>query len=256
MNLSIIDRIKTGYAVRKLTKRYFRSSQVPEACDYYINGRLRTVSGQHALVMLMGIVLNDCYGLKRFKYIENIVDIGANIGIFALQAATMFPQVKIYAYEPCQEALPDLEKNLQQLNVEIYPYAVGGISKKVNLNFQEDLTACSLETQGESYPGKSQECYMIAFDEITAKLGGKIGLLKLDCEGSEYEIIQSASFEKVKYVVGEFHTCKNGNPEMGLELLKEKGFIIDNWDPFTDGKAGEFWASNSRNTAEEKSWLV
>jgi len=256
MSISIIERINAAYAVMKLTKRYFRASQVPEICDYYINGSLRTLSGQHALVMLMGIVLNDCYGLKRFRYIENIVDIGANIGIFAVHAATIFPQVKIYAYEPCREVLPDLERNLQELNVQIYPYAVGGITQKVKLHFQEDFTACSIETEADNFLGKSQECDMIAFDEITTKLGGKIGLLKLDCEGSEYEIIQSDYLTKVKYIVGEFHTCKNGNPERGLKLLQEKGFIVDNWSPFPDGKGGEFWASNSRNTAEEKSWLL
>ena len=253
----MLDKIWRSYAVMQLTRKYFRPSQVPETCDYYLNGVMRTVSGQHALTMVMGIVLNDCYGLKRFRYIENIVDIGANIGIFSLNAAILFPNSKIYAYEPCQEALLDLENNLQQLKkVEIYPYAVGEITQKVNLNFQEDLTACSILMAGESSSQKSQVCEMIAFDEITAKLGGSIGLLKLDCEGSEYEIIRATSFEQVKYVVGEFHTCQSGYPELGRELLRERGFIIDNWVPFPDGKASEFWARNSRNTEREKSWLV
>ena len=169
MSLSIIKRINHAYAVRKLTKRYFRSSQVPETCDYYINGAIGTISGQHALVMLMGIVLNDCYGLKRFKYLENIVDIGANIGIFSVHAATLFPNIKICAYEPCEEVISDFEKNVKQLKVEIYPYAVGGTTQKVKLNSRENLTACFIESEEQSSLQKYQECEMIAFDEITAR---------------------------------------------------------------------------------------
>ncbi|HBQ98136.1 MAG: FkbM family methyltransferase [Roseofilum sp. Belize BBD 4] len=251
----MLGKISRSYAVMQLTRRYFRPSQVPETCNYYINGVQRTVSGQYALTMLMAIVLNDCYGLKRFKSIDNIVDIGANIGVFSVHAATLFPQTKIYAYEPCSQVLPDLEKNLQNLNVEISSYAVGRTTKKVNLTFQEDLTASSILMTGEDSSQKSQ-CQMIAFDEVTAQLGGSISLLKLDCEGSEYEILKSISLEKVKYVVGEFHTCQSGYPELGLELLKERGFVIDNWTSFPDGKAGEFWASNIRNTPQEKAWLV
>lgn len=256
MTVSIVQRFKTAYAVNRLTRRYFRSNQVPNDCQYYINGSKVNISGQHALVMLMGIVLNDCYGLKRFKRLNNIVDIGANIGIFSIHAATLFTQAKVYAYEPCQDALSDLERNVKELNVEVYPYAVGLTNQKVYMNIEEDLTACSITVKENNLLKKSQKCDMIAFGEIVEQLGGCIGLLKLDCEGSEYEIIESPAFKYVKYVVGELHTCHSGNPEQGLNQLARQGFIVDRWVLFPDGKAGEFWASNSRNTDREKSWLV
>lgn len=253
----MLGKISRAYAVMRLTRRYFRPNQVPtDSCVYYIDGTPKTIYGQNALVMLIGIVLNDTYGLKRFKYLENIVDIGANIGVFSLYAALSFPQTKIFAYEPCILSNQNLDKNLSQLNnVYIYPYAVGGVTKKVRLNYQDDLSACYVRQPEELITSNSQDCDMLNFDEITEKLKSPIGLLKLDCEGSEYEIIQTPSFEKVRYVVGEFHTCEQGNPELGIKLLQERGFIIDRWLPFPDGKAGEFWASNSRNTAAERAWL-
>lgn len=253
----MLNKIQRSYAVMQLTRKYFRPSQIPkECCLYYINGIPKTVYGSHALTMLIGIVIDDNYGLKRFRYIDNIVDVGANIGIFSLHATTLFPNVRILAYEPGDRSREYLAKNLNQSDrVEIYPNAVGGSNKKVKLNRQTDLTAFYV-TEDADLSAESQTCEMVSLDEITAALESPIGLLKLDCEGSEYEIMQAKSFEQVRYVVGELHSCSKGNPELGLKILEQKGFIIDKWLPFPDGKAGEFWASNSRNTSKEKSWLL
>ncbi len=247
MSASILQRIKTAYAVSRLTRRYYRSNQIPYTCDYYVNSYKINISGPDALVMLIGIVLNDTYGLRRFENLGNIVDIGANIGIFSIHAATLFPQAKILAYEPCCETFNNLEKNVNSFNIQVYPYAVGQQAGKVNLSVEGDLTACYVADNNSSYLKSSQVCDMISFQEIVDQLDGKIELLKLDCEGSEYEIIQSPSFNCVEYVVGEFHTCEQGYPDYGVELLKQKGFTIEQWFPFPDGNAGEFWAKNEKS---------
>ncbi|MDJ1185080.1 FkbM family methyltransferase [Roseofilum casamattae] len=244
MGASILQRVQTAYAVSRLTRRYYRANQIPYSCDYYVNGRKINISGPDSLVMLMGIVLNDTYGLKRFENLNNIVDIGANIGIFSIYAATLFPNAKILAYEPCNETFLNLEKNVRPFNVEVYPYAVGQESGKVHLSVEGDLTACYVAKDDNSSLNSSQVCEMVSFQEIADRMDGKIELLKLDCEGSEYEIMQSPSFSCVRHVVGEFHTCEQGNPQYGLELLENKGFAIEEWFPFPDGKAGEFRAKN------------
>ncbi|MBP0014390.1 MAG: FkbM family methyltransferase [Roseofilum sp. SBFL] len=245
MVTSILQRVKTAYAVSRLTRRYYRANQIPYTCNYYVNGYKINISGPDALVMLIGIVLNDTYGLKRFQNLESIVDIGANIGIFSIYAATLFPESKIIAYEPCSETFSNLKKNVDSFNVEVYPCAVGQYTGKVNLSIEGDLTACYVANNNGSI-NSSQVCDMISFQEIADKMDGSIDILKLDCEGSEYEIMQSPSFNCVQYVVGEFHTCEQGNPKYGLELLKQRGFTIEQWLPFPDGKAGEFWARNDR----------
>lgn len=254
----MLEKLGRAYGVMQLTRKYFRPSQVPEECClYYINGTPKMVYGQYALAMLGEIVLNDCYGLKRFKFLDNIVDVGANIGIFSLHAATLFPNISILAYEPCDRSRDCLEKNLESLTTTtIFPQAVGNTSQTIQLNYQDDLTACYVSSDRESSTLKTQTCEMISLDQVVEQLSGSIGLLKLDCEGSEYEIMKTAAFQSVCYVVGELHTCAAGTPELGLEILKEQGFIIDRWHPFADGKAGEFWASNSRNSLDVKNWLI
>ncbi len=247
MGASILQRIKTAYAVSQLTRRYYRANQVPYTCNYHINRHKVNISGPDALVMLIGIVLNDTYGLKKFQNLKNIVDIGANIGIFSIHAATLFPQAKILAYEPCSQTFANLKKNVDSFNVQVYPYAVGQQSGKVHLSVEGDLTACYVAKNSSNSLNSSQICDMISFEEVVDQMGGTIELLKLDCEGSEYEIIQSPRFHCVQHVVGEFHTCEQGNPKYGLELLKQKGFTIEQWLPFPDGKAGEFRAKNGQN---------
>ncbi|MBD2310989.1 FkbM family methyltransferase [Desertifilum sp. FACHB-1129] len=253
----MIHRIRTAYEVMRVTHKYFRASQVPDGGFYYLNGTPKRLYGQYALTMAIGISLHDCYGLKRFKYLENIVDIGANIGVFTLYASLLFPKAKIAAYEPFLPTFENLKKNLEvQGNVAIYPYAVGDSNREVELNYQGDASACYVSDSSSINSIEHQKTCMKSFDEIANQFNSPIGLLKLDCEGSEYEIMRCASFETVRYVVGELHTCPQGTPELGLEILKERGFIIDKWLPYPDGKAGDVWARNARNTGCEEDWLA
>lgn len=100
----MLDKINRSIALIGLTRRYFRARQVPTPCLYYINGVSRTVRGEQALSILIDIVVDDSYGLKRYKHIDSIVDVGANIGIFALHASTLFPMAKVLAYQPCTQS--------------------------------------------------------------------------------------------------------------------------------------------------------
>ncbi|OUL30805.1 FkbM family methyltransferase [Nostoc sp. 106C] len=243
----MLDRINRSFKILKLTKKYFRANQITQDdCIYSINGVKRKVYGEQALSMLLDIVSDDAYGLRRFNHLDNIVDIGANIGVFSLYASTLFPKAKVFAYEPAEQSRLILQKNLIEDNIEINSYAVGNTKRKVILHNPGDISACYISLTKEDSSLASQECELISLDEVAAKLEQKVNLLKLDCEGSEYEIMQTPSLEKFTYIVGELHTCQDGNPEMGLKTLRSRGFKIDKWSPFPDLKAGVFWASNEK----------
>jgi hypothetical protein len=221
----MLDRIERSFKILKLTRKYFRASQVPDNCEFNVNGLLCKVTGDHVLSMMLDIISNDSYGLKRFKTktIDNIVDIGANVGVFSLHAHTLFPNARLLAFEPSTQSRQFLEKNTKGLNIEVYPYAVGNSRGKIILN----------------------ECELISLDDVVAKLQKPVSLLKLDCEGSEYEIMKSSALKSFRYIVGEMHTCQHGDPTLGLKILNNNGFRIDKWFPFPDGLAGIFWATNT-----------
>ena len=51
--------------------------------------------------------------------------------------------------------------------------------------------------------GDYEECITLSFSDVTKNQ--EIGLLKIDCEGAEYDFLIDADLNKVKYIVMELH---------------------------------------------------
>jgi FkbM family methyltransferase len=66
-------------------------------------------------------------GLARQGIIPNtVIDVGANVGQFAVAAAMTFPGVVVHSFEPLPEAAAVLQKNVGKLDgVKVYPVAIG-----------------------------------------------------------------------------------------------------------------------------------
>lgn len=180
-----------------------------------------------------------------------IIDVGANIGVFATYAATRAPSVTIYAYEPFPENVSWLRKNVEDshlTNVVVYQQAVAGSSGVRFLQSDpKDWIMHSLREEGAD--GGSLEVSCISLDEIMSKEEIKrCDLLKLDCEGSEYEILQGCApdtLRRVRRIVAEYH---EGHHHMstGRELcrfLESQSFRIDVFE--ADVNCGYFSAYNA-----------
>ena len=243
----MFNRINRSLKILKLTRRNFRANQVTPDSIFYLNNIPLKVQGDSVLSMMIDIVSNDAYGLRSLRgKLSTIVDIGANVGVFSLHARTLFPNAKILAFEPSFKSRKFLEKNTQEFNIEVYPYGVSNRVGKGVLHEVSDMTAFYIASDS-SCDLNTQECELITLDDIRAKFlisDPSTCLLKLDCEGSEYEIMQSLSLKSFGYVVGELHSCPGGEPNLGLDLLRSNNFSVDKWCPFADGSAGVFWASN------------
>ena len=74
------------------------------------------------------IVKKDCYLLKRFNndFFDNIIDIGANVGMFSMYASFRHSTANVFAYEPCLETFNSLVDNMHfLLNVKCFNEALG-----------------------------------------------------------------------------------------------------------------------------------
>jgi len=164
------------------------------------------------------IILDDEYHLisLKKKNIVNIVDIGANLGIFSVAARVSFPNSVIHSYEPNPDNLPLLNKNSSQFSFICFEEAVSNISGKGSLSSTSpNDTSATISKNNEGLITLSNLKTVIS--RFSNK---KIDLLKLDCEGSEFDILRDCNeLHNVRYIAMEYHLPID-DPETKLaELL-------------------------------------
>ncbi len=184
------------------------------------------------------IWLDEVYLAKGYEIKPNdiVLDIGANIGVFAFYAAMKEPNAKVYSYEPFPKNAEYFEQNLTESkikNVVFYKLAIANAAGERILHIHESWIKHSLSENSSETEGVIVHC--ISLNEALETFP-QCNLLKLDCEGSEYEILYSSSPEtlnKIKKIVGEFHNLDNKekNGESLRKFLEENSFQIDVFQP-------------------------
>lgn len=149
------------------------------------------------------------------KGIDTAIDIGAHIGGTTVLLAKS--GVKVWAVEPCNGNFELLDENVRRNkldNVVLYNKAVGAEAGKRTLYVERVNTGlCSFYGKGND----TQEVEIITLDDILKEME-TCDLLKMDCEGSEYEILMNQKdFSKIKNIVAELHFDK----ERELEIINK-----------------------------------
>jgi FkbM family methyltransferase len=133
-----------------------------------------------------------CYPLlplKNFKP-EAIMDIGACMGDTALYFHVYYPEAKVHIYEPSSKNLFFLEKNVKNFsNVTVHPYGLAKDNKEVELYFGFTGLQSSIHKNNETTSEKETIQLKSIAEEIKG-LDGKVGILKVDIEGGELQILE------------------------------------------------------------------
>lgn len=150
------------------------------------------------------------------------LDIGANLGYYSAVLSKYFDI--IVAVEVNEKLIHILRKNIPKNSKIINKAVVGDITK--NYVFEE-RSESNLGKVSESTAGRTDKINVISFDEILLEY--RPSMIKMDIEGSEYEIIENSSFKhKPKYLFIEIHFSLN-TQERSVELmkkLKQLGYMI------------------------------
>lgn len=169
-----------------------------------------------------------------------IIDIGANIGAFAMLAA-LNPESRIYAYEPVRSTFVQLQENVRrnglESRVEVFNNAVAGRRETRTINVSPHGSPfSSLYGEGTGH-AESIECVDLesVFTENSIE---RCDVLKLDCEGAEFEILQnapSAILGRISEIWLECHEHDGLTAQTLIERLQSNGFRVDQYHRTDDG---------------------
>jgi FkbM family methyltransferase len=168
-----------------------------------------------------------------------VIDIGANIGAWALWLAEQRPAMTGTCYEPDSAAAAYLRRNL----------ALNGLAGSVDVRAEavSDRTGTALLFQAAPGDGTSslqsvshathfrQETSVqtVSLADALERIEGDVSLLKIDCEGAEYAIVDRTpadAWKRIKRVVVEYHPAPSEKvdglrarfAELGFRMLKER----------------------------------
>ncbi|NMC64237.1 MAG: FkbM family methyltransferase [SAR324 cluster bacterium] len=192
------------------------------------------------LWILKETCIDKCYEFSRLMPLEVsvIIDIGAAFGDFSVWIAKKFPEAKVYSFEPFPESFALLEQNLKQNsveNVEALPLFASAEKREFCINsvFQGDpgnFSVLALGSIANASTDSAIRVEAISFKDFLRNLPGYCDILKMDCEGAEFEILQSLDsndLRKIRYIALEYHNGITKYSDFDLRLMLEQaGFEV------------------------------
>jgi len=179
-----------------------------------------------------------------------IIDVGGHIGLFGLLAASLRPALPIYSFEPHEDNFKTLEGNLKGNKAQNVTAIRAAVSDRVGeadlLLSQQDLNhslTLAIEDTGKTQTVPTTTLGRI-FDQFKID---HCGLLKIDCEGSEYEILYSTPkpiFDKIQAIFLEYHEWSEKGLADALKIHLEKmGFKVKKIPNAKMEELGYLWAT-------------
>jgi FkbM family methyltransferase len=134
---------------------------------------------------------------------KTVIDVGANVGQFAVACAKTYPNTTVYSFEPSPESAARLKKNVSKLStVHVFPMALGERKGEVPFHINSHSHSSSILALGElhraSFPNALEtHTVHVPMSTLDCELSsvsmeGPV-LLKLDVQGYEPQVLQGAT---------------------------------------------------------------
>lgn len=155
-----------------------------------------------------------------------ILDIGSNIGMSMIYFKYLFEGARIIGFEPDPKIFDLLIKNLKSFDItdsEIHNLACS--DKEGNLSFKSN------NADGGKITKEYCETGLLTVKSVKASdfINEDVDFIKIDAEGSEYEILQDLEHKlpKVKQIFVEYHSFSVADSNLGpiLSILEKNNFF-------------------------------
>ena len=167
---------------------------------------------------------------------DTIIDIGANVGYYALLESRLANRGEVYAIEPVPKNVLLLEKNKclnDYKNISIFPFAIGDKNGIGEMYLYEKGNLCSFkENIQNKFTGK-MDVPIMTLDKFVEKcVSGDPTLIRMDVEGYEYQIIKGMSdilkSDKPLTLFIELHPFMMSKEDMRdlIDTLKQSKFRV------------------------------
>ena len=208
-----------------------------------------------ARVPIYEIFAEDCYRFEWFlgglsgRPIQ-VMDIGGHIGTFACRLAQLHPSARIDSYEPSPTTAAFLRRNVEQNGfANRITVTEAAIASSTGFAELDDNGAGSglngLVSAGHGSTATSTKVHTIAFDEALATIGRTVDVVKMDCEGGEYDLVYGSSpagWDSVQRVVLEYHRVPGQSWEQLRDWFAQRGLTVQAHVGTGDG-LGSAWLS-------------
>jgi FkbM family methyltransferase len=158
--------------------------------------------------------------------LRRVLDVGAHVGSFALWTCERAPNAHLISVEPEPRNFSDLSSNIERNDltdrVEAVKAALGTGPGTVTLYVPMNRESGSaLATSGDSV-----EAVVISLPELLERFDGPLDLVKLDCEGAEWAVLEALDHDawaKIPRLIMECHVSVGRTLEGMIELLALHG---------------------------------
>ena len=243
---------QSKYYIQNLEKKFSDLSIINHKGGFLVgfkDYRIYVESTEEFFILNEIFIKNDYDFTTAFKSV--FIDIGANVGITSLFFSQFDFVEKIYAFEPIKDTFDQAEYNFS-LNKDIHKVAliknIGlGKSSRKEVFLFDKLCKGNAGFRGLDSPSYSQniaarerevqiEDASAEFEAIVAANPGKKLIVKMDCEGGEYEILEglyaSGLIQSIDILLLEWHDRGSDQLE---KILLDSGFdfFSKNFDELT-----------------------
>lgn len=210
-------------------------------------------------------VIDEFFVDKMYRSVDPIItnatypllDIGAHIGVFSLYARALNPAAKIIAIEPEPHNFDLLKENFklnrcenviikQMALVACHPEQISHNSATTTLYLNKDSHNHSTFYKTEN----SIEVLATTLEDLMYQNKiKKIGLLKMDIEGGEFEITHTMTqeiYDKIQNLAIEYHEFEDNKRTELEQMLRMHGFSVEHFPNAFDKRFGLLVGRNKR----------